>query len=108
MNALLMTIDLLLASAAIYGSVQLRNVLFPKHGDGMTRQTRMWLTLYVVRYDHILMGALVTSLHGLIALFLAFSSLPYAALAVCLCAGWNSAATMQALASIKFAKVIAP
>jgi hypothetical protein len=107
MNALLMTIDIMLSSAAIYYSVQLRNVLFPKSGIGMSRHARQWLTLHVAKYDHILMGALVTGLHGLLALALAIFYMPYAALVVCICAGWNSAAVMQALASIKFDKFFA-
>ena len=102
MNALLMTIDLILATGAIYFSVQLQNALWPRDGSGMTRVTRQWLSLRLARYDHILMGAAMTSLHGLVALLLAIISMPYAALVVCLCAGWNSARLMQALASIKY------
>lgn len=102
MNALLMTIDLMLVTCVIYYSVQIQNALWPSDGSGMTRTTRQWLTLRFAKYDHILMGAAMTGLHGLVALLLAIFSMPYATLAVCLCAGWNSARLMQALASIKY------
>jgi len=99
MNVLINAVDFILAGLAIYASVALSNVLYP-HRSSLSRKARQSL-LPFTRYDHILLGAAVVGVHGLLAIAAAVAWLPYTALILSLTSFIDAAMVMRTLASLK-------